>query len=70
MTQEEDIKRLRNQVEVLEKDIQKVRDEMREKETQRLRWAVSALGVLVLALGSWAWSQISHLVSLDVGTKR
>ena len=69
MSDHEEINRLRLRIDGLEDDIKTMREESYQRELQRWRWGVTALGAVVVALGTWAWSQIGDLVTLTVGKK-
>lgn len=57
------IAQLEAKVTHLEAEISKIE----EREVKRLRWGVGVLGAIVLAFLGWAWSQVEHLVQLNVG---
>lgn len=59
--------RLIKRVDDLEDELNNMRKEAQEREIKRLRWGVSVLGTTVLVLGGWAYSQISHLITLRIG---
>lgn len=48
----------------LEQELQKLREEAKAREITQLKWGVRALGLLVITMGGWIWSQIGHLFEL------
>lgn len=63
MTNEE----LERRVRELEKTVETLEREQREREVKQLRWGITALGAIVLAMGTWIWGQVQHLITLNVG---
>lgn len=63
MTDEE----LERRVVDLEHQVETLKREQREREIKQLRYGITALGAIVLAMGSWIWGQVQHLVTLNVG---
>jgi|TARA_R110000744_G_C19370668_1_gene562495 hypothetical protein len=58
---------LKTRIIALENDMDKLQSEAKEREIKQLRWGVTVLGAIVLALGGWVWSQVEPLISLTVG---
>lgn len=48
----------------LEKKVQQIRDEAKQRELIQLKWGVRVLGALVLVMGGWIWAQVGHLFDL------
>ena len=48
-------------------EIKEVRREALEKERTLYKTGIMALGAVVVALGGWAWAEVSHMVKLTVG---
>lgn len=61
---------LEERIKVLEQGLAAMRDEERAREVKQLKYGIRVLGIIVLALGGWAWTQIEPLISLNVGSDR
>lgn len=64
---ETQIKDLEKDVKDLKNEINNIRMEALQRESQRLKWGAGALGLVVLSLFGWAWTQVSDLVHLRIG---
>ena len=63
----DDVDRLEGRVKQLENEIKTIKSEQKERELRQLRWGVQALGVIVIGMGGWIWTQVGHL--FDLGSK-
>lgn len=49
-------------IEELKDEIQSMRKEANDRERQRLKWGIAALGSVLIFAGSNAWDSVSHLI--------
>jgi hypothetical protein len=59
-----DIDALTRRVAELEKEVATQKEEAKQREVTQLKWGVRALGLMVMAMGGWIWSQIGHIFDL------
>jgi len=45
----------------LQQKIAQLEDEAREREVKQLKMGVRVMGVVVLAMAGWIWTQIGHI---------
>lgn len=67
MTEQEDIQRLYRCVEQLGRDLDNLKAERAREREKWLRTGLIVVGSMFLSVAAWAWSQVDHLVTLNIG---
>lgn len=51
---------LKAEVKDLKVQVAALKEDIRQREVSQLKWGIGALGVVVMTLGTYIWSQIGH----------
>ena len=56
-----DIGELEERLKHLEQEVNRLQEEAKEREVRQLRWGIRVLGIVVMAMASWIWTQVGHI---------